>query len=90
MQKYLTSFTDIPYKAGTVNHATKDEMTKITDIPYKAGTINHAMKNETAKNTDIPYKAGMVDHAAKLKRQRLLTYFGTWPSMWLWYGTRRG
>ena len=23
MEKYLTSFTDIPYKAGTVNHATR-------------------------------------------------------------------
>ena len=23
MQKYFTSFTDIPYKAGTFNHATR-------------------------------------------------------------------
>ena len=61
MQKYSTSFTDIPYKAGTVNHTMKNEMAKITDIPYKAGTFNHA---------------------TRLKRRRLLTYFGTW----LWYG----
>ena len=29
MQKYSTSFSDIPYKAGTVNHATKNEMAKL-------------------------------------------------------------
>ena len=44
MQKYLTSFTDIPYKAGTVNHATKIKRQRIYDIPYKAGTFNHATK----------------------------------------------
>ena len=54
--------------------------TSFTDIP---GTVNHATKNETAKITDIPYKADTVNHATRLKRQRLLTYFGTW----LWYGT---
>ena len=50
----------------------------------KAGMVNHATKNETAKNTDIPYKAGTVNHATRLKWQRLLTYFGTWPNTWLW------
>ena len=86
-KKYSTSFTDIPYKADKVNHATKYKM---ANIPYKAGTVNHAMKNEMVKNTDIPYKAGMVNHASRLKRRRLLTYFGTWLSTWLWYGMRRG
>ena len=41
MRKYSTSFTDIPYKVGMVNHATKK---RITDIPYKACTVNHATK----------------------------------------------
>ena len=36
-QKFSISFTDIPYKAGTVNHATKDETKKITDF------IRHVM-----------------------------------------------
>ena len=48
MQKYSTLFTDIPYKAGTVNHVTKSETASITDISYKAGTVNYSTKNETA------------------------------------------
>ena len=67
MRKYLTSFTDIPCKAGTVNHAMKNEMTKITDIPYKAGTVNYA-------TTDLFWH--MAEHVAlvwnkeRLRRRR--------------------
>ena len=32
--KYLASFTDIPYEAGTVNHATNNETAKIIVAPY--------------------------------------------------------
>ena len=46
LQKYSASFTDIPYQAGTVNHATKNETAKITVTLYMAGTVNHAIKNE--------------------------------------------
>ena len=45
-----------PYKAGTVNHATNDEMAKNTVDPYQAGMINHATMNETVKITDTIIK----------------------------------
>ena len=34
MQKYLASCTDIPYQAGTVNHATMNKTEKITDTMF--------------------------------------------------------
>ena len=52
MQKYWALFTDVPYLASTVNHATKNETAKITVTPYLAGMVNHAMKNEIMKITD--------------------------------------
>ena len=52
MQKYLASFTDVPYMVGTVNHTKKNETGKITVTTYMAGTVNHAMNNEMAKITD--------------------------------------
>ena len=32
--KYSASFTDVPYQAGMVNHATINEMVKITDTIF--------------------------------------------------------
>ena len=49
MQKFSASFTDVPYLAGTVNHATKNETAKITVAPYLAGTVNHVTKSEMAR-----------------------------------------
>ena len=55
MQKHLVLFTDIPYYAGTVNHATKNKIAKTTVAPCWAGMVNHAMTNETAKIRVAPY-----------------------------------
>ena len=37
------------YKAGTVNHATNNEMARITVNLYYAGIVNHATMNKPAK-----------------------------------------
>ena len=55
-----------PYKAGTVNHATNNEMVKNTVDSYQAGTVNHAMMNETAKITDTIF----IWHVRCIYRQR--------------------
>ena len=44
-QKYLASFTDIPYKAGTVNHATMNKMVKITDTIF----VGHMSRTITSR-----------------------------------------
>ena len=42
----MVKITVDPYQAGTVNHATNNEMAKIIAGPYRVSTVNHAMNNE--------------------------------------------
>ena len=77
VQKDSASFTGIPYKAGTVNHATKNETAKITVTPYMADTVNHATKNERLRLRSLPIWLVRSTMPRIRKRQRLLTLFGT-------------
>ena len=49
VQKYSVSCTNVPYRAGTINHTLKTETANITVSPYMDSTINHEMMDEMAK-----------------------------------------
>ena len=86
-EQWIAKITVVPYKAGTVNHATNNETAKITVNPYKAGTANHATMNKLVKILTL-YLFGMCSwHHQHYRWRQIMKYaFGykdTMQDTWL-------
>ena len=77
----MAKITVTPYTAGTVNHATNNEIANITDVPYQAGMVN-----KPAKNTDTTF-FGMCSVLHQQYRQRQIKNYKTFGQKDVTQGT---
>ena len=72
----MSSCPDVPYQAGTVNHAQTMKQQRLWPLRIRLvwSTI-HATRNEMVEITVAVYLAGMVNHATMDETMKITNYF---------------